>query len=109
MFDGSDEQSPHEPDEFDPDSLGPGGFDTDSLGPEVPSAPDPPESDDADPAVRGLFWWLVLLANVALLAASLGVMFVAFQGWWALGTQFTLAGAILGLYVYYRVKRFQSD
>ncbi len=99
MHDGSDEKSPHEPDEFDPDS----------LGPDVPTPPEPPASSDADPAVRGLFWWLVLLANVALLAASLGILFIVFQGWWALGTQLALAGAILGLYVYYRVTRFQSD
>lgn len=108
MFDGSDEKSPHEPDEFDPDSLGPGGFDTDSLGPEVPSAPEPPESDEADSEVRGLFWWLAALANVALMAASLGIMFVVFQEQWALGTQLTLAGLILGGYVYYRVRQFQS-
>jgi len=109
MLDGSETKSPHEPDEYEPDSPEPAEFDPDSLGPDIPTPPEPPDGSDADPAVRGLFWWLVLLANVALLAASLGVMFVVFQGRWAFGTQLTLAGLIVGGYVYYRVRRFQSD
>lgn len=98
MFDGSGEKSPHEPEEFDPDS----------LGPDIPTAPEPPSGGNGDAAVQSLFWLLVAVANIALLATSLGVMFIVFQGWWTLGVQFTLAGLILGGYVYYRVERFQS-
>ncbi|QCC52483.1 DUF7322 domain-containing protein [Halapricum salinum] len=100
MFDGSGEKSPHEPEEFDPNS----------LGPDIPKAPDPTsQASDIDSAVRGLFWGLVLVANVALMAASLGVMFAVFRDQWLFGGQLVLAGVILGGYVYYRVKTFQSD
>jgi len=100
MFDGSGEKSPHEPPEFDPAS----------LGPDVPEAPDPTSrSGAADSEVSGLFWGLVFVANVALMAASLGVMFAVFRDQWVFGGQLTLVGAILGGYVYYRVRTFQSD
>ena len=100
MFDGSGEKSPHEPEEFDPDS----------LGPDIPEAPDPTgQPGDVDSEVQGLFWGLVFVANVALIAASLGVMFAVFRDQWFLGSQLVLAGTILGGYVYYRVRSFQSD
>lgn len=100
MFDGSGEKSPHEPEEFDPNS----------LGPDIPEAPDPtPQASDIDPGTRGLFWGLVLVANVALMAASLGVMFALFRDQWVFGGQLTLVGVILGGYVYYRVTTFQSE
>jgi|AntRauTorcE11898_2_1112593.scaffolds.fasta_scaffold33982_3 hypothetical protein len=100
MFDGSGEKSPHEPEEFDPNS----------LGPDIPEAPDPTSrASDIDAETRGLFWVLVLVANVALMAASLGVMFAIFRDQWVFGGQLTLVGVILGGYVYYRVKNFQSD
>ncbi|MEF8825756.1 MAG: hypothetical protein V5A34_03800 [Halapricum sp.] len=89
------------------EDLEPEEFEPDSLGPEIPTPPASPS--DADSEVRGLFWVLVLVANVALLTASLGIMFIVFQDRWALGTQLTLAGVILGLYVYYRVYRFHSE
>lgn len=101
---------PDEPDKepaVDPKDLEPEEFDPDSLGPEVPAPPASPS--DADSEVRGLFWVLVLVANIALLTASLGIMFIVFQDRWALGAQLTLAGVILGLYVYYRVYRFHSE
>jgi len=118
MLDDSGERSSAEPDEFDPDSLGPDTPDAatvepDSLGPDTPKAPEPPEPSadpsDADPEVRGLFWVMVVIANVALLSMSLGVMFVAFQGRWPLGIQLAFVGAVLSLYVYYRVRKFQSE
>lgn len=100
MFDDTGEQSPHEPEEFDPDS----------LGPDPPSVPEPSASpSDADPETRGLFWILVAVANIALIAVSLGAMFIVFQGWWTLGSQLLIAGGILCTYVYYRVKKFHSD
>lgn len=88
-----------------PENLEPGEFDPDSLGPEVPT-PAPPTEADSD--VRGLFWGLVLVANVALMAGSLGLMFIIFQDGWMPGVQLVLIGLVLGLYVYYRVRRFQS-
>lgn len=100
MLDGSDEKSPHEPEEFDPDS----------LGPDIPEPPDPSgNASEVGSEVSGLFWGLVFVANIALMAASLGVMFAVFRSQWVLGSQLTLAGVILGGYVYYRVRAFQSD
>ncbi|MFW6435454.1 MAG: DUF7322 domain-containing protein [Halovenus sp.] len=100
MFDGSGEKSPHEPEEFDPDS----------LGPDIPEPPDPSSvAEEVDTEVQGLFWGLVLVANVALMAASLGVMFAVFEGQWVFGSQLVLAGTILGGYVYYRVRSYQSE
>ncbi|QSG12744.1 putative membrane protein [Halapricum desulfuricans] len=109
MSNGPGDPPSHEPEEFDPESLGPDRIDPASLGPETPSAPDPPDGSEVDREIHGLFWWLAALANVALLAASLGVMFVVFRGWWALGTQLTLSGLVVGGYVYYRVRQFQSE
>lgn len=100
MLDDEGERSPHEPDEFDPNS----------LGPDPPEIPEPSANPgDADPEVRGLFWILVLVANAALIAVSLGLMFIVFQGAWGLGAQLFVAGVVLGVYVYYRVREFQSD
>ncbi|QSG06759.1 DUF7322 domain-containing protein [Halapricum desulfuricans] len=109
MSNGPGEPPSHEPEEFDPDSLGPDTVDPASLGPETPSAPDPPDGSEVDREIHGLFWWLAALANVALLAASLGVMFVVFRARWTLGAQLTLSGLIVGGYVYYRVRQFQSE
>ncbi|MEF8902228.1 MAG: hypothetical protein V5A25_13565 [Halovenus sp.] len=97
LDDSSGEKSPHEPEEFDPNS----------LGPDVPTPPATPS--DADSEVRGMFWVLVLIANVALMAGSLGLMFIVFQGKWTPGAQLVVVGLVLGLYVYYRVRRFQSS
>lgn len=100
MFDGSGEKSPHEPDEFDPDSLGP-------EVPEPPSVSTTP--DEVDSETKGLFWMLVLVANVAVMAAGLGLLFALLGGRPVFGGQLLLVGVILGVYVYYRVKKFQSE
>jgi hypothetical protein len=97
MFDGSGEKSPHEPDEFDPDS----------LGPDVPEVSTDPS--DVDSEVKGAFWTLVLVANVAVMGVGLGLLFALLGGQPVFGGQLFLAGVILCVYVYYRVKQFQSD
>jgi hypothetical protein len=87
-----------EPEEFDPMS----------LGPEIPTPPDPTETDaDIDPGTHRLFWGLVVLFNVALLALSLGVMFAAFEGRLELGAQLVLVGIVLSAYGYFRYRRFR--
>jgi hypothetical protein len=97
MFDGSGEKSPHEPDEFDPESLGPGV-------PEVSTKP-----GDVDTEIKGAFWGLVFVANVAVMAIGLGLLFALLGGRPVFGGQLFLAGVILCVYVYYRVRKFQSD
>lgn len=92
------------------DDLEPEEFDPTSLGPDPPEVPDLSEkATDADPDVRLLFWWLVLVFDAALLAFSLGLMFIAFEGKWALGSQLTVAGLVLGGYGYLRYRRFDRS
>jgi hypothetical protein len=83
----------HEPEEFDPDS----------LGPDVPEPPDPSEND-ADPQIQTRFWALVGVFNVAILGLSVGLMFIAFEGNWDLGGKLAGGGAILGAYGLYRYR-----
>lgn len=107
----SDENDPQnaEPDP-EPSGLEPEEFDPDSLGPSTPSVPDlSANAANADPETARVFWVLVLVFNVALLGVSLGAMFVVFQREWELGTQLFLAGSILFAYGYYRYRRFRSE
>lgn len=74
--------------------------------PDPPEAPDPSESE-VDPDLRWRFWALVVLFNVALLAAALGLLFALFEGDLALGGQLFVAGAVVfafGLYRYRKTK-----
>ncbi|HMB50923.1 MAG TPA: hypothetical protein VKM69_09710 [Natronoarchaeum rubrum] len=106
MLDGPDEdgegvlseKSPYEPDEFDPSS----------LGPDVPEAPDPPDGA-ANSEVTSLFWQLVVVFNIALLALSVGPMLAYFDGRVDLGVRITLVGALAFAYGYVRYRRFVKD
>lgn len=110
MLDESGGKSPYEPEDPEPDSPEPEEFDPDSLGPDPPSIPDLSEkAGEADPEVRGLFWWLVVVFNVALLSFSLGLMFVGFRENVTLGVQLTLVGLVLGGYGYLRYRRFKAS
>ena len=83
---------PDEPDEFDPNS----------LGPEVPSAPDPASDDiDVSPELAKAFWAAVLFANVGLLGVSLGPMLIFFDGRIDAGLA-SFAIGVLGLVFAYR-------
>lgn len=86
-----------EPEEFDPQE----------LGPDIPEAPDLTEVE-ASSEVRQRFWALVAVFNVALLATSIGVMFIGFQGEWTLGGQLTLAGLVLLAFGYYRYRQTKA-
>ncbi|MBV0923656.1 hypothetical protein KTS45_05525 [Halomicroarcula limicola] len=92
------EKSPHEPDEFDPDSLGPDV-------PEAPSAPDGSAASDT----AALFWKLVIVFNVALLALSVGPMFIYFEGRVDLGLRIFLVGVVAFGYGTFRYVRFQHE
>jgi len=81
--------------------------------PTPPSAPDTAERyGDVDPALRGLFWKLVIVFNAGLFAVSLGAMLVAFRGEVAVGGSLFVGGALAlgyGLYGYRRGKRRLDD
>lgn len=80
------------------------------LGPPIPEAPDPTETDaEIDPGTHRLFWALVVVFNLALLALSLGVMIAAFDGKYELGGQVFLVGAVLFGYGYFRYRRFERE
>ena len=85
-----------------------------SLSPDVPEAPKAPEptGGDVDPVVEGAFWTLVVVFNVGLIAASVGVMLVVFQARYALGGQVTAAGVLIlgyGLYRYRSTKALVEE
>jgi len=92
------EKSPHEPDEFDPSS----------LGPDVPSAPSPPDGG-ASSEVAGLFWKLVAVFNIALLGLSVGPMLAYFEGRVDFGLRITALGALLFGYGVFRYRRFMRQ
>jgi hypothetical protein len=87
-----------EPEEFDPHS----------LGPDVPEAPDYADAD-VDRSIGIRFWSLVGVFNVALLALSLGVMFIAFEDNLGLGGRLVGGGLLLSGYGYYQYRRTKRD
>ena len=103
MLDGPDEnedgggvlseKSPYEPDEFDPSSLG-------------PDIPEPPKGDGYSDTAS-LFWQLVIVFNIALLALSIGPMFAYFQGRVQFGLRIFGVGVILFAYGTYRYVKFR--
>jgi len=92
------EQSPYEPEEFDPDS----------LGPSAPEAPRPPDGT-GNSEVTGLFWKLVVVFNVSLLALSLGPMLAYFEGQVDLGIRVFLLGLVTFGYGTFRYVRFRQS
>lgn len=83
------------------------------LAPEVdvPSvdAPEVPDGSDAPTGLRRRFWTLVATFNVALLAVSLGLMFVAFRGRWQYGGAAVVLGLVLFGFGYRRYQRYTGD
>lgn len=94
------EKSDFEPEEFDPDSLG-------------PPTPDATSGEiDLDSDVARLFVKLVVVFNVALLALSLGPMFAYFRGQVDLGIRIFLVGVIAfayGTFKYVQFTRRRDD
>ena len=100
-----DERSPHEPEETaEPDEP--------DLGPDIPDVAPPDDGglgpEGTPPALLKSFWSLVLLFNVGLLAASLGMLLIGFRGNWQLGGALFLVGVLAlarGVFSYRRIKR----
>ncbi|WP_336037095.1 DUF7322 domain-containing protein [Halobacterium yunchengense] len=76
---------------------------------ELAPSVDVPEETDASPELRRRFWLLVVVFNVALMAASVGAMLVAFRAQYDTGTSLVAAGAVLFAYGYYRYRRYAGD
>lgn len=86
----------------------PGGEETEAERELAPSV-DVPDASNADPWLQRQFWLLVVVFNVALLAVSLGAMFVGFQGRWSLGGRLFLAGVVLFAYGAYRFRKTKRE
>lgn len=89
------ESGPDEPEEFDPDS----------LGPDVPEAPDvEPDLEDSfdvgdvDDALVTAFWGAAFFLNVAVAALSVGAMLVYFRGDWTNGGVAILLGTVAAVF-----------
>lgn len=93
-LDDDEEAWPDEPDELDPDELG-------------PSAPDPASNVDTDTAgaigdvdeeLLRSFWGAVFFLNVALLAVAVGSMLVYFRGDWSSGGAGLAVGGVSAVF-----------
>jgi hypothetical protein len=90
------ESGPDEPEEFDPDS----------LGPETPEAPDVEPDleetlgsiDEMDDELVTAFWGAAVFLNVALAAVSLGLMLLYFRGDWRNGGGALLVGVVAAVF-----------
>jgi hypothetical protein len=101
-FEEDEDAWPDEPEEFDPDSLG----------------PDPPtvtrtgelvrEGQDAPKEVQNAFWKAVLLANVALLGISLGAMLLYFRADWDFGGGALVVGLVALALTYRTYHQFMN-
>jgi hypothetical protein len=114
VADSDDDPWPDEPDEFDPESLGPDPPTVESPEPDVthgddlvPEKPTPGEDIDAD--VYWLFWGLVVVNKIGLIATSVGVMIVGFTDRTELGLQVLSVGLVALAYGVVRYKQFRGD
>jgi uncharacterized membrane protein YjjP (DUF1212 family) len=85
-----DEQWPDEPEQFDPDS----------IGPETPDATDI-DAETLESVPEGLFRAFVgsaIMLNVALFGLSLGAMLIYFRGDWQVGGAALAAGVAGGVF-----------
>jgi hypothetical protein len=83
---------PDEPEEFDPESLGPETPDSSpTLSESLGASADVPEE------LFRAFWAAVLLLNVALAALSIGAMLLYFRGDYGTGVPVLLVGVVAGL------------
>ena len=106
-----DERADEEPEEPDPEAdLG---FDVvnseGSLGPDVPTPPKAPPASEASEELQSMFWSVVVLLNLAILAASLGVMYVVFRGRLQFGGGLVLVGVLGGAHAYRIYRRYEYE
>lgn len=93
---------PDEPEEFDPQSLGPGI-------PEAPAAPDPASGDvEVSADLVKTFWAAVVFVNVGLLGVALGPMLVLFEGRTDAGVTAFLVGVLSLVFAYRRYRSYKD-
>lgn len=69
---------------------------------------DPPTpGEDIDPETYGLFWRLVVVVDVALIALALGPMFIYFEGNWDVGGPLVALGVVSLGYGYVRYRHHE--
>ncbi|WP_455448570.1 DUF7322 domain-containing protein [Natrinema thermotolerans] len=119
------DRTENEPDEWDPEEEY---YDPDSDGLTIPqvsgddgpddlddlsSAIDPPEVEmgetDASADLLQTFWALVLVINAAVLAVSLGLLFLLFEGVSTRAGALVVAGLVLLGFAVRRYRRFRAD
>jgi hypothetical protein len=83
------DSGPDEPDEFDPDSLGP---ETSDVEPDLEESFE--AAADVDDELFQAFWGAAVFLNIAVAALALGAMLVYFRGDWATGGAALLVGAV---------------
>lgn len=104
-----DDEREHEPDEYDPEADLPDPEEELAPSIEIPEAPEPmPESEAPDEIFR-IFWWVVIVVNVGILALSLGAMVWFFEGMATWGVRLIAAGVIALGYAYLRYRIFMRD
>ena len=103
--DGEDWREDPEPD---PPSLGPGVPEVDVPEVEVPTPDTATGGADVDTETAAVFWRLVLVFDIALLALSLGPMFVYFRGELVRGAMLLSFGALAFGYGVLRYREFRQ-
>ena len=97
-----EERWPDEPDEFDPDSLGP-----DPPDPTLDQEETLAKSAEISDELFRAFWASTLFLNVAIAALAVGLMLIHFQGDYGNGIPALLVGSVAALSAgryYWRVK-----
>jgi len=102
------ETGPDEPDEFDPDSVGP---ETPDVEPTLEESVE--SMGEVDDDLFRAFWGAAVFLNVAVAALAVGLMLVYFRGDWGRGGPAIVVGAIAALftarfYVGYRRDRSEQ-
>lgn len=67
-----------------------------------------PSRSAVPPELARTFWSAVLLANVALLGVSLGLLFAFFRGWSIPAGLLVLVGLVAGIRTVRRVRAFEG-
>lgn len=94
-----DEENPHEPDDPDPDALGP-----------RVDVPEPPDLEDVD-VPRELFvafWTVVAMANIAVFGITVGALVIIAFGEWRLGLGGIGVGLVAGVVGYRRYEGYRN-
>ena len=114
-FGQNEERWPDEPEEFDPDSLGPDVVDP-SARVDPTANGDAADGDligaDVDDELFRSFWGAVIFLNVAVAGLAIGAMLVYFRGDWGVGGAGLVVGAVAAIFAvryYLKGRRHVSE